>query len=194
MSKRFAISAGAVIQFGHDGILRVICGCVPRDLPQSAVSGESWAIALLDLVLGRGALEDGLPHGECTITNWVDCTAIITAMSFWRAARPGGNFPYAGYFRGKHLNAVSRMAKVAAHKAECDAAREGWLAQWQGNDKADEYAKLALPLVDGFVGKWSKDRRRRMGLLGQLLESLTSSDFWADMRRLKPAVGRKSRL
>ena len=51
---RFAVASGAVIQFGRGGILRVSCGCVPRDLPQSAVSGEPGAVALLDLVLGKG--------------------------------------------------------------------------------------------------------------------------------------------
>ena len=119
---------------------------VPRHMPQSAVSGEMLAIALLSMVLDRGQ-PDGDEHFRGSVTCLADCSAVISMFRRWSAGRDLRNFPYAGVFRGTGVPYIGSIQKVDAHIWEEDARRQGWHRDWVGNNLADEFAGRARPAL-----------------------------------------------
>ena len=125
---RFAIAAGAAVQFTADGIMLVIRGPVPQHLPQSAVSGEAWAITLMSRILCRGT-EDGQDLGRHSVKVGVDCKAIIAGYEAHcrRDRLSGKSFPYAGVLRNSlATEPIEVIFKIKAHTAEIDAIQQGW--------------------------------------------------------------------
>ena len=182
---------------GSDGIERAVAAPVPRLLPQNAVSGEMWAIAILGAILARGIRdtrsitngEPGEKHEPGSITVIVDCLAVIRAFEAKACGRLT-RFPYAGHLKDPALEAVAGCDKVAAHRVREAAEAEGWLDNWLLNDHADLLAKQARRSIEGKELHWTEDRRRRGKLLKQLLGSLPLETLWAAMSRSRPAGGR----
>jgi hypothetical protein len=167
----FAAAACAVVEKRSDGFEQAVQVSLPPEWPASAVAAEMYAVMVALAVLGRGS-PDGCPHEPGSVTLVADCAAVIKIGNMHPSGQLHEKSVFAGCWEECPGGPIGRFVKVAAHRPRSEAAAEGWLEDWIGNDLADVLAKDARPAVIGSGSAWVAADRTARSRLEALVEFL----------------------
>ncbi len=197
---RWAAGAAAIVQY-EQGIEKAWAMSLPEGFPVSAVAAEHMAMLLCMVVAEESQSKAAQSRGvepqvvqqewEGKVQVYADCMAVIHATrNPERALRD--QFKYAGCYKHPAYRCLSKVHKVAAHKGEDQARREGWWQHWKGNNAADEVAKLARPRIiasEKVQIQAVKDMRQRKKALAGISEMI--APLWKAFAGVKKGyVGR----
>ena len=147
-------------------MVRAVQVALPGWWPRSAAAAEMHAVRVALEILARGT-SSGLRHVPGSIRLFSDCEAVVKVAARRDRYKHSEKFCFACCWEGFSEGPIGPVVKVAAHRSEAEALREGWQAVWKGNDLADGLAKAACPTVAGWPDEWVAARRTRRRVLSE---------------------------
>ena len=137
------MAAGVAWQRAKDGVeWACTLSTSALNLPASAVAGEFVAMRLA--MVGFSLKDSAARSLNCVVA---DCNVVISSFHK-RAEFDGYRSKFDVVWRGVDTESVDICEKVNAHRTREEAANDDDLLRWEGNDKADFWAKKALPEID----------------------------------------------
>ncbi len=174
-----AAASGSVVQV-VEGIEYAVGMAVPKGFPQSAVAGEMLAVNLVLILLQRGIAANAQVRDTIVVS---DCQAVVNVAGR-RAYASSEKFKFAGMWRHPSAPLLGNFQKIRAHQSQAQAAEQGSLADWGGNNRADEVAKFVLPKWSGDPDGYLAAMKQGRGTLRQIASEV-GKGLWEAFRSAK---------